>query len=352
MRKTQTQPLKCPIWSDDAQLTPALAGGARENLRDTLERLVAHHRSALKRPLPATDQPISETAQSGPIPTVRLSDHLRYGAAARQERHQQRLALFEQMQQAAAHGLTRAEIARQLGVSPNTVRSYLVHGGPPAEICTRPQRAKKIDPYLPHLTQRWQAGCHNASQLWREITELGFHGPRSRVARWVRERRETPAPTTAPRFRAAFQASSKPTASRTAASSELPSNRTLAWLMVKAPDALTSAERTQLEQLIHVDPLQLSYGLAQALQALVRKRKPDELEPWLQRASQTRLRDWQQFATGIRQDLTATLAALSSPWSNGQTEGQVTKLKFYKRQMRRAGRAKLDLLRARMLHAT
>ena len=42
-------------------------------------------------------------------------------------------------------------------------------------------------------------------------------------------------------------------------------------------------------------------------------------------------------------------AALSLPWSNGQTEGQITKLKLVKRQM--YGRAKLDLLRARLLGA-
>jgi transposase len=120
--------------------------------------------------------------------------------------------------------------------------------------------------------------------------------------------------------------------------------------MLKAPDTLTGAERAAPEPLTRVGLLQRSYALARDFQQLVRTRKPSELEPWLQRASQTHLREWQQFATGIRQDLTATLAALTSPWSNGQTEGQVTKLKFYKQQM--YGRAKLDLLRARMLHAT
>jgi transposase len=37
------------------------------------------------------------------------------------------------------------------------------------------------------------------------------------------------------------------------------------------------------------------------------------------------------------------------PWSNGQTEGQITRLKLIKRQM--YGRAKQDLLRARVLQA-
>ena len=46
-------------------------------------------------------------------------------------------------------------------------------------------------------------------------------------------------------------------------------------------------------------------------------------------------------------DQTAVTAALTQPWSNGQTEGQITKLKLVKRQM--YGRAKLDLLRARLV---
>lgn len=55
------------------------------------------------------------------------------------------------------------------------------------------------------------------------------------------------------------------------------------------------------------------------------------------------------FARGLRDDRPAVTAALSLPWSNGQTEGQITKLKLVKRQM--YGRAKLDLLRARLLGA-
>ena len=41
--------------------------------------------------------------------------------------------------------------------------------------------------------------------------------------------------------------------------------------------------------------------------------------------------------------------AITSPWSNGQTEGQITKLKLVKRQM--YGRGKIDLLQARVIGA-
>jgi len=52
---------------------------------------------------------------------------------------------------------------------------------------------------------------------------------------------------------------------------------------------------------------------------------------------------------GLRQDEQAVRAALTLPWSSGQVEGQVTRLKLVKRQG--YGRAKLDLLRARLVRA-
>ena len=58
------------------------------------------------------------------------------------------------------------------------------------------------------------------------------------------------------------------------------------------------------------------------------------------------LRD-QRFAKAIRQDLEAVRNAMSEPWSNGQTEGQINRLKTLKRAM--YGRAGVELLRARMM---
>jgi transposase len=57
----------------------------------------------------------------------------------------------------------------------------------------------------------------------------------------------------------------------------------------------------------------------------------------------------QGFVRGLRRGYAAVSAALSSPWSQGQVEGQITRLKLLKRQM--YGRAKFDLLRRRVLHA-
>jgi len=54
-----------------------------------------------------------------------------------------------------------------------------------------------------------------------------------------------------------------------------------------------------------------------------------------------------RFASTLRRDLDAVRNAVTELWSNGQTEGQINRLKTLKRAM--YGRAGTELLRARML---
>jgi len=53
--------------------------------------------------------------------------------------------------------------------------------------------------------------------------------------------------------------------------------------------------------------------------------------------------------TGLRADRAAVEAALREPWSSGQVEGTINKLKLLKHQM--YGRANVDLLEARLMSA-
>lgn len=52
---------------------------------------------------------------------------------------------------------------------------------------------------------------------------------------------------------------------------------------------------------------------------------------------------------GLSRDRKAVAAALAEPWSNGQAERQIARLRLVKRQM--FSRAKLDLLEARVIGA-
>ena len=87
----------------------------------------------------------------------------------------------------------------------------------------------------------------------------------------------------------------------------------------------------------------------QAFQQLIRERQADVLPAWLEQAEQCAVPVMRGFAASLRQDYAAVAAAMEQVWSNGQVEGQITRLKLIKRQM--YGRAKLDLLKARLLHA-
>lgn len=79
---------------------------------------------------------------------------------------------------------------------------------------------------------------------------------------------------------------------------------------------------------------------------MIRRKIAEDLDPWITEAKASLLAS---FATGITKDKVAVGAAVTEPWSNGQTEGHVNRLKALKRQM--YGRAKIDLLEARLIGA-
>ncbi len=87
--------------------------------------------------------------------------------------------------------------------------------------------------------------------------------------------------------------------------------------------------------------------LAMRFRGLLRGGTAEALDAWLIDARASGIYAMQRFAKTIRQDLEAVRNAMSEPWSNGQTEGQINRLKTLKRAM--YGRAGVELLRARMM---
>ena len=125
--------------------------------------------------------------------------------------------------------------------------------------------------------------------------------------------------------------------------------RQLAYLLVRRPEKRTPDEHAHVMQIGQFDPtIAQITTLTESFAQMVRQRMPSELQPWIETVLMSGLPDLKRFATGLQQD-DAVRAACELPYSNGQTEGQVNRLKLLKRQM--YGRAKLDLLRQRVLHA-
>jgi transposase len=186
-----------------------------------------------------------------------------------------------------------------------------------------------LEPYRAVLERRWAEGCRNGAQLWRELRGAGSRGGLRIVAEWATCQRLASRP------------------GRAASGFAAPPPRRVAWMLTAERQALDGGERRYLDRLLAVSPpLALARDLALRFAAMVRERQVGELDRWLADAAASELRS---FANGLRQDEAAVRAALELPWSSGQTEGQITRLKLIKRQM--FGRAKHDLLRARVLQA-
>ena len=118
--------------------------------------------------------------------------------------------------------------------------------------------------------------------------------------------------------------------------------------MTVGRDDLSKAETVTIAAIEDGVPLLVeAREIVDEFQSMVLKKALADLEPWL---AQTRSSLVNSFANGIIKDKAAVRAAITSPWSNGQTEGQITKLKLVKRQM--YGRGKLNLLQARVIGAS
>ena len=128
---------------------------------------------------------------------------------------------------------------------------------------------------------------------------------------------------------------------------KVPSARSIARLMTLKRDHLTKAETILVAAIENgVPTLAGARALIDRFQSIIRSRAIVDLDPWIADASPSLL---VSFVRGVQNDLAAVRAAVTEPWSNGQTEGQVNKLKLVKRQM--YGRGKIDLLEARLLGA-
>jgi transposase len=282
-------------------------------------------------PEPVSPPPIYPKTPSG-----------RRAEAARQGRRSQRLEQYEQACDLRQKGLPQAVIAHRVGVSKRTLTRWFKAGGFP-ERRRRHGDRHSLAPYVAYVHQRWCEGCRNAMHLWRELREQGFSGSYARVASYVAPlRRGQPARPLEGEGVEAPTTSSEP-ATLTA--------RELSYLLIRRDEKLKDEEREQLDQVKQHDSIITQIAtLADDFTEMVRERLPEQLESWLERVQASTYSSLKSLATGIEQDILAVRAALELRYSNGQTEGQVTRLKLLKRQM--YGRANLDLLRQRVLYAT
>jgi transposase len=155
---------------------------------------------------------------------------------------EKRYGLYEDVKGLREQGLSHYAIADTLGISRPTVRRFLAAEQFPERLAgpTRP-RQSIVAPYLPLLRERWQAGCHNGRQLFREAKARGYAGSPAQLERVTTQWRKQlppsppgspapprPTPVTAPKRRRLSSQQARLslcTSQREASSCEAPATR-------------------------------------------------------------------------------------------------------------------------------
>jgi transposase len=233
---------------------------------------------------------------------------------------------WQQVHDLTDRGTGLLECSRRLGLSLNTVKRYARAAEPGRMVRAPRYRATLVDPFRDHLrARRAEDPAVPVQRLLAEIREQGYTGSMNLLYRYITQGRvEAGRPHLSP--------------------------RRVTRLLLTRPDALSDAQQSLLSQLTGACPEMTSLaGLVRSFAALL---KPDP-------ANQARLQDWTRtaracdlpnvhaFTRGLDLDAQAVIAAVTTPFHNGRTEGVNTKTKMIKRQM--YGRAGFTLLRHRIL---
>jgi transposase len=305
-----------------------------KNVGDALERFLLGQQTALRRAhaAPTANAAASITSARIPEPTRPPSS----GTLRREARYARIMAL-----RTAGHSI-RA-IARQTDLSRMTVRKYLR-----AERCPEPPNRTGMLTTGSGWEQRaralWDGGEYNAAALWRALRVEGFPGSagsiRRHIGRWRTEpARRGPRPTDGNDQSRAGPAPAPPS-----------SPRQVRWWLVQPQDDRTADQRAFLDRLREQCPaVAVAQAVVQTFDRIVREQDRGAFDGWLITAEACGIAELAAVATFMRRDYDAIVAALTLPWSNGQTEGQVTRLKLVKRQM--YGRGHLDLLKRRLVRS-
>ncbi|MCX5336538.1 ISL3 family transposase [Streptomyces sp. NBC_00140] len=180
-------------------------------------------------------------------------------------------------------------------------------------------RASKLDPYKPYLHRRWREGRHDVPRLHREIQEQGFTGDVQSVRRYFRpfEKPDSPLPKS-PSVPPPPVRPPKP-------------RRVVRWIMT-ASDRLPEADIAELKVIRTGCPhLDLTVRHVPDFAAMMRDQNAETLPAWMDRVKADDLSALHSLVNGFHCDLDAVKAAFAAPWSSGQVEGHVTRVKLLKR---------------------
>jgi transposase len=320
-----------------------------QNLADTLLPVFEAHAKLLREVTGEVAPDAQSSPAAQPALTASVEDVARALPPPRQspkhqaqseQRRAARLERFERVRELHDKGWPLRAIGRELGLNRGTVRKFLRAPEFPERQPRVLRQPGVLEPFIPYLVERWNAGCRNGTVLWKELGERGYTGKRGTVLTFVTRLR---------------RALGIPTGKRTILDGKvaLPelrplTPRTAVWQVLQRPEKQDEATEERIKKLrqAHLE-LDEAITLTEGFAKLIRARDPTSLDRWLEQAATSTLKSFQSFASSLRRDYKAVRAGVEQKWSTGPVEGEINKLKMVKRAM--FGRAGFPLLQRRIL---
>ena len=320
-----------------------------QNFRETVERQLGRFEAPISDPLVEDRDDQATPAPSIPATSACASDTVTQKRLMGRGRQAERQELFDEIRALFESGSSVREIARKLGLGRRRVERWVRRIDLP-DLNTMAPKPCTPAYFGSLLARRWDEGITKVRHLFAEICHRGYTGSYSHLARFLAPWRTCKPSPNGDEQVCTEQEEPAPARVRTVdpMTGRVISPLTAAALCVKPRGQMTA------RQVANVDALKAGSAeftamrkLAMRFRGRLRGGTTEKLDTWLDDARASGIYGMQRFARTIRQDLEAVRNAVLEPWSNGQTEGQINKLKTLKRAM--YGRAGVDLLRARMM---
>jgi len=311
-----------------------------QNLHEAIQVQLSRAAGSSARPLLPPDVGDERAAV---IPSSPRDKHggAEHRCLTRMANQRSRQALFDRVRALHREGRSVSAIVRQTGFDRRTIAKWIRADALPQRNGAAP-RTSSPRYFEEYLARRWAEGCVRGRRLFQEVKARGYTGSFSNLerllAKWRNPKRKTP--------RSALPTLRTPAVDR--ATGRLISPIVAAALCVKPRGTLTSAQAATVDALKSEWPeFATMRRLVMRFRGILRSKNTGKLAAWLKDAQQSGLYAMQRFARTLRRDIDAVRNAITEDWSNGQTEGQINRLKTLKRAM--YGRAGPELLHARLL---
>jgi hypothetical protein len=321
-----------------------------KNFRETVERQLGRFEAPIRQSAAQVEDDPDTRGQPGIERSNGCSEAAAHERLLRRGRAAARKAMFDEIRALYEAGSPVTEIARKLGLGPRRVYRWVRRIDLPEPSAMEPKACTPAY-FGAFLARRWAEGTTKVRHLFSDIRHRGYTGSFSHLARFLAPWRSGSSPS--------GEAGERPSSDEEAPAP--PRVRTLDPMTGRQISPLTAAAlcvkpRGQMtdRQIVNVAALKAASEefttmrhLAMRFRGLLRGGTVQRLDIWLSDARTCGIYGMRRFARTLRQDIEAVRNAVLEPWSIGQTEGQINRLKTLKRGM--YGRAGVDLLRARMM---